>query len=81
MRLVGTIVTFSIPMIDNGMVYVGTTSSLVGYGMLTTQPNTPAAPSLLTAATDICAGGIELQWERKLDQRDGLPRSTARPMA
>ena len=60
--LTGTVVTFSVPMVDNGMVYVGTSNSLVGYGMLTTEAYAPAAPTLLTATAEI--GGIALQWER-----------------
>ncbi len=58
----GTVVKFSIPMVANGMVYVGTANSIVGYGLLSPATAAPGAPSLLTAAAAV-SGGVQLQWE------------------
>jgi hypothetical protein len=59
--LVGSVVKFSVADVTNGMVYVGTSNSLVVYGLFaqTTQP--PAAPSNL-AATALSGSQVGLTW-------------------
>jgi hypothetical protein len=58
---IGGVVKFSVPSVVNGMVYVGTSNSLVVYGLFPNPTTLPAGPSGLTA-TAITSSQINLQW-------------------
>jgi fibronectin type 3 domain-containing protein len=60
-QLVGSVVKFSLPAVANGMVYVGTSSALVVYGLISQPTRAPAAPSNLTAAA-LSGTQINLTW-------------------
>ena len=46
----GNTIKFTVPLVSNGIVYVGTSSALVAYGELAPPTTVPNAPTLLTAA-------------------------------
>jgi NPCBM/NEW2 domain/Fibronectin type III domain/Dockerin type I domain len=67
----GSVVKFSVPIADNGHVYVGTSNSLVVYGELAAVTQAPAAPSNLTA-NGLSAGQIQLTWTRNSTNEAGF---------
>jgi hypothetical protein len=58
---IGEVVKFSVPSVVNGMVYVGTSNSLVVYGLLPSPMTLPAGPSNPTA-TAITSSQVNLEW-------------------
>jgi hypothetical protein len=66
---VGTIQHFSVPTVANGLVYVGTDSTLVIYGLFSAAP--PAAPSALTASS-AGAAEIDLTWAPNSTNQTGF---------
>jgi fibronectin type 3 domain-containing protein len=73
----GSVVKFTVPLVANGMVYVGTINSLVFYGILSTATMPPPAPSNLVA-TGIGASQISLTWQDNSSDETGfkIERST-----
>src|SRR6185369_12453718 len=57
---VGAVVKFAVPAIANGQVFVGTSSSLVIYGLRQQATTTPNAPVL--SATTLSGSSINLNW-------------------
>jgi fibronectin type 3 domain-containing protein len=67
----GAVIKFTVPTVVNGMVYVGTATSLVAYGLLVVPTNPPAAPSNLTA-TAISSTQINLTWRANSNDQNGF---------
>jgi fibronectin type 3 domain-containing protein len=67
----GSYVKFTVPTVLNGHVYVGTSGSLVAYGLLQVPTATPAAPSNLVA-TAISGSQINLKWTDNSTNEDGF---------
>ena len=59
--VLGTAMTFEVPTVANGHVYVGTDHSVVGYGLITPQTTAPGAPSDVVA-TAVSNSQINLSW-------------------
>jgi Legume lectin domain/Fibronectin type III domain len=57
----GTVNKFTVPSIIDGKVFVGTSNSLVAYGLLSPTTAVPAAPSNLTA-TAVSSSQINVSW-------------------
>jgi fibronectin type 3 domain-containing protein len=74
---VGSVIKFSVPIVDNGHVYVGTGNSLVVYGELAAVTQAPAAPSNL-AANGLTSKQVQLTWTRNSINEAGfdVERST-----
>jgi fibronectin type 3 domain-containing protein len=64
----GSVVKFSVPTVANGRVFVGTSNSLVIYGLFSSL--VPAAPTNLTAAAE-SASEIDLAWVPGSNNEDG----------
>ncbi len=60
--LVGAVVKFTLPVVANGMVFVGTSSAFVGYGLLNGPTNAPTNLTATPKATVGAAGEIDLSW-------------------
>jgi hypothetical protein len=59
--LVGSVVKFTVPTVTNGHIYIGTSNSLVVYGLLAQATQAPAAPTNLTAAAQ-SGTAVLLKW-------------------
>ncbi len=57
----GSATKFEVPTVADGMVYVGTTNSLVGYGLIVPPTTVPVAPTKL-AAQALSASQVALTW-------------------
>jgi fibronectin type 3 domain-containing protein len=66
----GSVVKFTVPSVVNGKVYVGTSNSLVAYGLIQVPTAPPAAPSNLVA-TVISGSQINLSWTDNANNEDG----------
>lgn len=73
----GSVVKFSVPMVAEGRVFVGTSNALVVYGPPIAPTSKPAAPTNLTATAQ-SGVKIALAWTDNSDNEDGfrLERST-----
>ncbi len=73
----GSAILFSVPIVTNGRVYVGTASGLVAYGELVSVTQVPAAPTNL-AASALSATQVQLTWTRNSTNESGfdVERST-----
>ena len=71
------VIKFSVPVADNGHVYVGTGNALVIFGELSTPTQAPAAPTSL-ALTALSASQVQLTWTRNSANESGfdIERST-----
>jgi fibronectin type 3 domain-containing protein len=71
------VILFSVPVVDNGEVFVGTGNALVVFGELANVTTAPAAPTNLTAIA-ISAGQAQLTWTRNSTNESGfdVERST-----
>ena len=58
----GAVVKFAVPTVADGQVYVGTTNSLVAYGLNAPPTAVPGAPTNLTA-TALSGSAIQLAWQ------------------
>jgi autotransporter-associated beta strand protein len=58
---VGSVVKFAVPLVANGQVFVGTSNSLVVYG-LTVPPNAPPSAPTNVAATTLSGSSINVTW-------------------
>ncbi len=67
----GSVIKFSVPLVDNGHVYVGTGNSLMVYGELAAVTQAPAAPTNLSA-TALSAGQVKLLWTRNSTNEAGF---------
>jgi fibronectin type 3 domain-containing protein len=68
---VGSVIKFSLPTIVNGKVYVGTSSGLVGYGLLSANAYPPPAPTSLQA-TAVSGTQINLTWSFSANNANGI---------
>jgi fibronectin type 3 domain-containing protein len=59
--LTGSVIKFSVVTVDNGKVYVGSSSALNVYGLISQATQAPAAPTNL-AATALSGNTIQLTW-------------------
>ncbi|MGO9113898.1 MAG: fibronectin type III domain-containing protein [Thermoguttaceae bacterium] len=73
----GTIMKFTVPMVANGDVYVGTGNSLVMYGLNAPPTTPPAAPSNL-AITGYSGSEVSLSWTNNANNESAfdIERST-----
>jgi fibronectin type 3 domain-containing protein len=67
----GSVIKFSVPIVDNGHVYVGTSNTLVVYGELAAVTQAPAAPTNL-ATTPLSASQVKLTWTRNSTNEAGF---------
>jgi hypothetical protein len=67
----GAVVKFSTPSIADGRVFVGTSNSLVIYGLLSTPTSPPPAPTQLSATT-VSNTEVDLSWSALLGTEDGF---------
>jgi fibronectin type 3 domain-containing protein len=72
-----SVILFSVPVVDNGEVFVGTGNALVVFGELTNVTTAPQAPTNLAAAA-ISATQVQLTWTRNSTNESGfdVERST-----
>jgi fibronectin type 3 domain-containing protein len=68
---IGSVVKFSVPTIVNGRVYVGTSSGLVTYGLLSANVYLPPAPTSLQAAA-VSGTQINLTWNFSASNANGI---------
>jgi fibronectin type 3 domain-containing protein len=67
----GSVVKFTVPLVANGMVYVGTANSVAFYGILSQGTSPPPAPSNLNAV-GIGASQISLTWQDNSSDESGF---------
>jgi fibronectin type 3 domain-containing protein len=67
----GSYVKFTVPTVANGHVYVGTSGSIVAYGLLQLPTSPPAVPGNLIA-TAVSGSQINLTWADNSNNEDGF---------
>jgi fibronectin type 3 domain-containing protein len=67
----GSVIKFTVPLVANGHVYVGTANSLAIYGLFAPPTTAPAAPSNLTASP-VSPSQIALSWQDNSSNESGF---------